>query len=199
MSFALLVFSLSDDRVDLEAGVGGPGALEKAVLEAGRALDEQHAAGSGRRLHEHAAGVVFRHQLAGNGRNLDGVDAPARRVRRHLKYFVDRRSVGRRHDAPDVDHPAVFEQPQLDRRRPETVADGGHRQVHARIVQHRLGGGDAQDFAIFSRRRAIRSPIGKTGAEPCDCALGAAARVAAVRERGRSRRPAGRDSDRERR
>ncbi len=123
------------------------------MLERGRPLDEQNAAGARRRLHEHASSVVLGDELAGNEGRLDSVDGRCALAGRNLKDLAHGRPLGGGSHALDVDGTAILEQAKLDRRVPEAVAHGRHRQIYARIVQDRLRDGDAEDLAVLARHR----------------------------------------------
>ena len=186
----LLVLALAHHRVDFETGIGRPRTLQEAVLESRRALDEQDAAGARRRLHEDAAGVVLGNELAGEQGHLDGVDRRCALAGRDLEHFAHRRALGGGGDALDVDRTPVLEQAQLDRRAPQPVADRRHRQVDARVVEDRLGDGDAEHLAILARHRCADADGEDRRAHPRPRAP-RRARVTAVRHQDDARdRPA---------
>ena len=131
-------------------------------------------------------------------RNLDGVDrrrAAARRRPERPRAPARRRPAGV--TRPHFDRPAVLEQPQLDRLGAAPVAHGGHRQIDARVVEHRLGGGDAEHLAIAADRRcADAERVDRRRRHRPRARLRRSCRRR--RRAGRSRQPAGRGSARAR-
>ena len=153
---ALFVLSLAHDRIDFERGIARQRALEKRVLEAGRAFDDQHAAPPALRRHEHAAHVVLGDELAAVDGNLDRVDrrrsgdgdtvntsctgAPSaagvtRRVSIGRPFSLSRSSIG------------AVPKPWL------VTADA---EIDRRIGQQRLAGRQIDDLAILDAVRRCR-------------------------------------------
>ncbi len=149
----LVVPALPHDRIDLQAWIAAPRTPEEAVLVPGRPLHQQHAAGTRGRLHEHAPGVVFGHQLAGRRRDLHGVNRGCSGARLDLKSGMNRRAGSCRSNPPQIDRAPILQQPQLDSSTPVAVTHGSRGDVDAGFVEHRLGNGDAENFPVACDRR----------------------------------------------
>jgi hypothetical protein len=176
----LFVAPLAHDGIDLEPGVGRKRALQEAVLEARRPFDEQHATRALRRLHEHAARVVLRHELPCGGRHVHGVDRRRAARRRHAKRRAHRHALGGGRLLARFDRPAVLQKPDDHRRRAVAVADDRGGDFHARVVQHRFRGGDAEHLAIAAGGAAADRE-GKDRRAVRGNSLGGATRISTVR------------------
>jgi hypothetical protein len=133
--------------------VAGERPRQEAVLESGRAFDQQQPPLAADGTHEQAAAVVLADRLAFVRGILGGVDRGIQRIGRDGEDLIDRRSVGARHEAARVEQLAVGEHAQRERRAAEAAADGGHVQIDARVIEPRIAGGDAEHLAIA---RAVR-------------------------------------------
>ena len=131
-ALAEIVAALVDHRVDDHPGVGAQDALQEAVLVAGPPFDEQHAPGPGGGRHQHAPNVVRGHQLPLVDGNLDRVQGRALPPGRHRDDGPGDGAVPRRGHRHHPDDPAVLQHPDVERVRPEPVADGGEREVDRR-------------------------------------------------------------------
>jgi hypothetical protein len=149
-----LVLPLAHDRVDFDPVVAAERPLHEGVLEPGGAFDEQHPPAPALWWNQHAPRVVLDHGLSAVGGDRHRVHRLAIRRRRHREHLMHRGTIGRGCDAPRVQRPAVLTQPQLDRRRAKPGARQRHAQVHGRVRQQRLAGGEVHDLTIAKRRAA---------------------------------------------
>ena len=146
--FAQVVAAFVDHRVDRDAGIAAEGPLQEGVLVAGPALDQQHAPGPAGGRHEHAAHVVLRHRLARGDGDLDGVEGRALRRGRHRHDGPGDGAVARRTHRHHPHEAAVLEHADLERLRPEPVADGREGEVDGRPGGHRAAGAQVEHLAV---------------------------------------------------
>ena len=145
--------ALPGHRVDFEPGIRGQRALHEAVLEPGRALEDEQPPLAAGGAHQHCACVVFDHGFRIIGWNLGRIDRRVQRVGRHRKDFFDRRAVGGRNQPSRVEDATVREHTQL--KRPATVA-GAHRRhvkIDGGLIQPGISGRDAEHLPVV---RAVR-------------------------------------------
>ena len=149
---AIVVLSLADDGVHVQAEVRGQRALQEGVLEARRAFHHQDLAPRRLRRHQHAAAVVLDHAIAAAAGDVHGVDRGLVGGRRDGEHFVDRGAVRGRYDAADLDGPAVGADAQLHRIGAEAAAHRRHAEVDRRFGQERLARRHVDDLAILEQR-----------------------------------------------
>ena len=80
------------------------------------------------RSFDHVLGHL-RHSMYGHRRDIDGIDRRGRVIGRDGEHFVDRRTVGWRHDAAAVDQLAVADHAKGKGCPAESGADGRHVEI----------------------------------------------------------------------